>query len=279
MADFEALFERLKKNKLVLPALAVGGIAGAYVLFKNGGISASGESPQDGSTGNIGDQPSNTAPGYPSTDSGATDAEIQALKQQQESFSQSLVDQFNALTQSVSNAISGNQNQVQSAIDALSQQQQNLQGQLGAQLANSQPALPDFSSLFASLASIPAQQNTYKSPGISLGLPTSLSKLSIKPAAVSGKAQNPTLARITGRSATSIKPPSILKPAPAGRRPSIGILPVAPGGYRTPAPRIVPSPLRPAPPTSKPRPSPIVINPRPTAPYKPRQIRGGRAIV
>lgn len=163
MTDISALFERLKKNKLVLPALAVGAVAGGYLLLKGGG-SGGGITAQDTATNPTQPTTGGGSGGGGGDTSGQTDAAISALQQQQQSFQQSLVDQFNALVSSVTGALGQQQSQTQAAIDALAQQQSALAQNQSPQatLGN----LPDFASLFAALQAPALQQGAYKSPGI-----------------------------------------------------------------------------------------------------------------
>jgi hypothetical protein len=163
MADISAFIERIKSNKLAVPALAVGAIAGGYVLFKKGGLSggdlsASLQTPQAGETGsgNVGDQ----SPGASADTSGAGELAVQ-----QQTFAASIVDQFNKLAENVAQALGLQQQQTQEAINQLAGQQAQAFDQSRVGFLDN--ALPDFSSLFQSLAAIP-QQSFTPSPGIGL---------------------------------------------------------------------------------------------------------------
>ena len=167
MADIPALIERLKENKLALPAIGVGVIVGGYVLLKKGGLSGGAQPQFDTSTIT---QPDQTPAPQPSAGSGDTGA-IDAIVQQQDSFAKSITDQFNKFAEGIGAALGVQQQQAQAAIDQLAGQIQ----QVGAyqQLAGSQPqmaGMPDFSSLFSQLQAIPQTlQQSYQSPQMALG--------------------------------------------------------------------------------------------------------------
>lgn len=170
MTDISELFDRLKSNKYALPAIAIGVIAGGYVLIKSGGLSGLGSAAPaapnvvtpPGSSGSSGSGSSgDTSGGF---SNGNNDAVIASLQQNQQTFQQSLVDQFNGLVSNVQAAITGQQQSNQQAIDQITAQAQQ-QAQYGSQSAMSN--LPDFNSLYAAIAAIPAQlQASYQSPNM-----------------------------------------------------------------------------------------------------------------
>lgn len=158
MADISSIIERLKNNKLAIPALAVGAVVGGYALLKGGGLSG-------GGGGFSGVDPSAIAPASaaPGASGGGGNEAVGEVLAQQQTFAQSITDQFNKLVEGVQGALGAQSSQTQSAIDALAGAQQGIVGQVQDQLSQQAQAIgsgyatPDFSSLFNAIAQIPQQ--------------------------------------------------------------------------------------------------------------------------
>lgn len=155
MADFSAIFERLKNNKLLIPALAIGGVLGVYLLMKNGAgssLSGSATAPDNGQS----DQPQ-PAPVGGGTDTGTGTGDLGELQQQQQDFMSSITDLYNQLASSVQSALGAQSAQTQAALDQLANQQSAVLDQPVPQMIMS--GLPDFTSLSNAYQNLPLHKN------------------------------------------------------------------------------------------------------------------------
>jgi len=196
MADLSSIVARFKDNKKILIPAAIGGVAlGAFVLLRKGGVNGGlvAEDPITKAQALV-DKAAEQAQaaaggggGGTSPDSGA----IAMLQAQQQSFANSLVDQFNKFAESVSSAFSGQQDQNASAINDIAGQLQdqianasNQQGQAGGLT----DFLPDFGALYAAAQQSYGQQSAI--PNIPLSaqsLSATLNKITTNPIKVGGR--------------------------------------------------------------------------------------------
>jgi hypothetical protein len=170
MADISALVERLKNNKLAIPALVVGGVVGVYVLAK----SQSGGSSNFLTEGQLGAIPveptTNSGGGGAGSGGGGNDAAIGEIVAQQQGFQAQVQSMFENLASGVQSLIGQQAQQTQDAINAVVGQQQSAFDALAAQQASgafAQQYIPDFSQIYGALQSIP--QFVQQAPQLQLG--------------------------------------------------------------------------------------------------------------
>lgn len=194
MADLSSIVARFKDNKKILIPAAIGGVAlGAFVLLRkggvNGGIAADPFSQAQAAIDKANEQIDSAAGGGGGTspDAGA----IAAIAAQQQTFAESLVDQFNKLAQSVSDALGSQSAQNQSAINDIAgqlQDQINNASQQQGQAGGLTDILPDFGALYAASQQSYGQQSAI--PNIPLStqsLSATLNKITTNPIKVGGR--------------------------------------------------------------------------------------------
>ncbi len=195
MVDVSGLVERLKSNKLAIPAIAVGVVAGGYVLIKRGGLGGGGQLVDPALGGFPTDETLvGGGAGVGGGDVSGGNEAIGAVAAAQESLAKQVQDQLaklvtdfqqallyqNSQTQGAIDSIAG---QTQGAIDAIAAQQQGLADQFSQFGQNQGGGLPDLSAFYTAMASLPQQiQNQAPQLGLNTtNLNQSLQNLAVRP--------------------------------------------------------------------------------------------------
>lgn len=181
MADISAIVERLKNNKLAIPALAVGAIVGGYVLIKNGGLSGGGGSYGASQEDYVNDALAQ-AEQIASQGGGGSGGDAGGLALEQQGFIQSVMDYLNEFQGQVQNAINSQASQTQDAINAIAGQNEGAINSLYDELSKQAQAFsgyaqPDYSSLFAAMQSIPQQAYQQAAPQLQSLAPVNSDKI------------------------------------------------------------------------------------------------------
>lgn len=147
MADISALFERLKNNKLALPAIGIGVVVGGYFLLKNGGKSGGLSSSLDASS--LAERPLDSGGG--SSGGGADGGEVIPTQPGGAGFGNEIADFLNAQSSRFQEMLDSLQ------ANALGQQGLFASGGYAEAPYSDVGYLPDLSSLYGSLSSLPQQ--------------------------------------------------------------------------------------------------------------------------
>lgn len=197
MADLSSIVARFKDNKKILIPAAVGGVAlGAFVLLRKGGVNGGiqAEDPFAKAQAAV-DKATEQAQAAAGGGSGGSpdDGSIAAIAAQQQSFANSLVDQFNKFAEQVSSALGSQSAQNQTAINDIAGQLQDQIANASQQQGQGQTSglsnlLPDFGALYAAAQQSYGQQSAIPNlPLNTQSLTSTLNKITTNPIKVGGR--------------------------------------------------------------------------------------------
>jgi hypothetical protein len=177
MADFKALFEKIKNSKYGMPILIGGTVVGGYIILKStsgsGGNFASQLGQAQSAIDKANEASEKAAGSGGSGGSGGSDnsAGIAALQEQQSGFFEGITKYFNEFATQIGAAVGDSQAQTQGAIDRLFDAQMSASENAASIAPEGIGALPDFSSLFAGVSETIRQQTAYQptAPQLNLG--------------------------------------------------------------------------------------------------------------